>query len=135
MLKVANTRFIELTVPAGVSIGTSIKFPTDDELNLKSVSALESYDDGILVRTPANAPVVTLAKGAAVVLFLYDNNKAKFYGLPYNSINTTQNSGILRQFKDLNINLNKSYIMITSVAAIVAGDALAFSFMYDYQVS
>lgn len=131
MFAAKYTRYIRIVVPAGFTVGQIVPFPQDQEINLKPVQALETYENTILARTPDNEPVVSQAGGAEVVLYLYQENMARFYAIPYNSFNTQLNAGIVRQLKDLKINLQKSYIQITGNVTIAAGQALVFSFMYE----
>jgi len=134
MLKIQNTRLLEINVTAAPAVGDVYFFPNDNEIDLKFVDAIETYDNTILFSSPEGNPIVTLAGGAEVVLFLYQDSMARFYSVPYNSFNTVQNAGILRQLDNFKINLQKSYMQIVSVGTIANGDSIAISFMYNRAV-
>lgn len=129
-MKIRKTRIVEIDTTA-VSVGQTIPFSNDNELNLMEVNSIETYINTLLLTSPNGVPVVTQAAGAEVTVTFVCENDQRFYNIPYNSLNTQLNSGILRELQGLKINLQQSYITINSITTIGANQALVFGFMYE----
>lgn len=129
-MKISKSRLIEVDTNA-VSVGQTIPFPIDNELNLMKVNSIETYINTLLLTSPNSLPVVTQAAGSEVTVTLVTENEQRFYNIPYNSLNTQLNSGIMRELQGLVIDLQKSYVTINSITVIGANQALVFCFMYE----
>lgn len=137
MFRTKYSRGIQITITAedlAKGDGGIVNFETENELDRKIVSGIETYFDTILANAPDGSSIVTQAKAATIIVYLYDNNTCKFYGIPYNSFNTYLNAGIIRELKDFTITVNKCYIQLCDVAALAAGDTVYFNFLYDYDL-
>lgn len=129
-LKVGAFRLLEIVVPATITIGKPIYFQQDNELDGHIFDGLDTYDSTLLKTSPSGASVVTLVQGAEVLVFLSWKGDNRMNGIPYNTLNPSNNFGEIRQFRDMPIDLQKSYIQIQSTSSIVAGVSLCFGFMY-----
>lgn len=126
----SNYRTIEIVIN-NTSIGNTITFPQNNEIDGTIIDSIETFDNSILFASPeTNTEVVSYTQGADIVFTLYEQSTAKFYSIPYNSFNTPQNAGILRELQNLKINLRECSITIVGNSAIVAGKAVVFNFIF-----
>lgn len=129
-LKTGAFRLVEVIVPAAISIGTPIYFKQDNELDGHLFDGLITYDSTILKTGMSGNTVATLLQGAEVLVFLSWKGENRMNGIPFNDLNPVQNKGIIREFKNMPIDLQKSFVQIQSIGAIVAGVSLPFGFCY-----
>jgi hypothetical protein len=129
-LEIRNYRRKDLVVPAAPAAGMKIPFPVDMEIDGKIITGVETYNNTQLAIVNAGA-VVTAGAGAEATVFLVVGSDERIFAMPYQAFNTALNSGFIKLFKDLRINLTKSYIQLSSAATIVATNVLSVGFYYS----
>lgn len=112
------------------------------QLRNKKIVAIESHSRATLAVSPILAPVVlpagivdamctfsvqTMISGTKTV----GKNVEQIYQIPYFSMYRPGNNGYMMRFNMLRMDMSKSFIQLTSVLNITAGDSLLLGVFYE----
>ena len=136
MIKTQYYRGIEIEIPAGVTAGAKLPFPLqkNQQVNNKLLSGVETFTDAILSFTPTSQlTTITQAQGAAITVVLVEKSAdQKIYNIPYNALNTSLQSGIIRELQGVELDIQASYLLVNNTAVFGAGGQGAFiGLMYE----
>jgi len=127
-LRVEKAIFVELKLTK-VGPGVTLSFQDVPQLRGKFIQAIEAFTDEQLTLTPDNNPLIPSGSELEFAMTFNEESLKKIENIPYISLIALQNAGILRQFKNLEININKSIVRIGGATASV-GQSLGFMFYY-----
>jgi hypothetical protein len=129
-LYLENAETISLIVPANGA--TKIPFTENSNLRGKKVYAIEVIQDTGFSTDPHGNPFVDANQVFGSYLSLTDENgkREKIKDLPLIALLPYYNAGVLRYFKPMTIDLQKSYIIYTGPSSLVAGEAYCFVFYF-----
>jgi len=128
---IKNTYGVELNLPT-VTVGLRTNFQDIPQLRYNAVviTGIEAYTQSQLLSSPTGKTIVssTGILGISITLVVMDTEEV--YQLPYYSLVSGLNSGIVKEFANKRINIVKSYATILNTTGINAGESLFLSFMY-----
>jgi len=120
--------FVELKLTT-VATGTLITFQDVPQLRGSYVQGIEAFTDGQVTKTPTQNTVFAAAAAKEMLMTFVQGQENKFENIPYYTLISSNNGGLIREFRDLQVNINKSYVFIGGTTA-TANHALAFTFYY-----
>lgn len=128
---IQNTYLVEVNLPT-VTQGQNYPFLDNPNLRYPKIflHGMESLIDVQLSKSPNQSDIVTASGAAGIVLTLSVKDTEEVFQIPYLSLCTTVNAGLIREFANKQINLTKSYITVFDVTNLVAGQSAAFNFYY-----
>lgn len=129
MFVIEKSYFVELNFSSSVGVGKRYYFQDIPQLRGVKTCGIEAATTNELAVSPNNKTMVSLANSKFCLLTLAVNDTEVVYQLPVYSLITTEQGGILKQFKGLNINLVKSYITTTGTGPGL-DESLGFVFYY-----
>jgi len=128
---IKNTYGVELNLTT-VTQGLRTNFQDVPQLRYNAVviTGIEAYTVSQLASSPTGKNIISTAgcQGISITLVVMDTEEV--YQLPYYSLVSSLNSGIVKEFANKRINIVKSYATILNTTGINAGDSLYLSFMY-----
>lgn len=122
--------FVELQLKTGYSAGQFLTFLDVPQLRGMYVQGIEAFTDAQVTKTPTQNAVIEDAAKKEMLLSFFEMNDAKFENIPYYTLIASNNGGLIRPFKDLKININKSGVFVGGTTA-TALKSLAFCFYYS----
>jgi hypothetical protein len=134
-LIITNSYLAEINFTANAAAGQRIYFkdiptlsPRDGRTSIQTVG-LEAYCDADLSFSPSGAPLISAANMATLLVTLAVGSREVVYLIPANSLRSIIQSGVIRRFYNLPINIVKSYVQVVN-AGINAGESICFNFYY-----
>jgi hypothetical protein len=124
--------FVELNLKTGYAIGNQLNFLDVPQLSHAYVQGIEAFTDSQLAKTPTTNSVFEDAAKTQVLMTFKQLDDQRYENIPYYTLMATNNGGLIRNFHDLQININSSYAFMGGTTA-TAGKSLAFVFYYSYQ--
>jgi hypothetical protein len=118
---------IPLTTTAA---GSTINFADVPQLRGKFVQGIETFTNAQITKTPTQRNVIGNLNGANFLVNLLTDSETTFEYIPYFTLIPASNGGIIREFKNLKININKSNIYITSPSGLTVNESAVFNFYY-----
>lgn len=110
--------------------GNSVQFLDVPQLHGKYVQGVEAFTAAECSLSPTqNTVIADGAKNGLLMTFIQGNDKV-IENLPYFTLIAKENAGIIREFKNLKININKSSAYIADATNIVSGTVALFTFYY-----
>ena len=94
------------------------------------MQGIEAFTDLQLGKTPTQNTVFTNSAVKDVLMTFVEGNANRFENIPYYTLVSSLNGGLVREFKNLKININKSFCYLGGTTA-VANTSLAFTFYYS----
>jgi len=94
------------------------------------IQGIESYTDKEVALSPNNAPIITPAGGTGLIVTLAVRETEEIYQMPYYTLYSSYNSGLIREFANKQINLTKSYVTILDATNLTAAQSCIFNFYY-----
>jgi hypothetical protein len=122
--------FVPLILPSGYATGAFITFADVPQLRGAHVQGIEAFTDAQLTKTPLQASVFEDAAKKEMMMTFVEDADNRFENVPYYTLIASSNGGLIRTFKDLKININKSGVFIGGTTA-TAGKSLALVFYYS----
>ena len=131
---ITNSYLVELNLPT-VSLGQRYTFLDVPQLRYNAViiDGIEAFTNSQLATSP-NAKNIISANGSLnIVVTLVVDETEELYQIPYFTLISANNAGLIREFANKRINLVKSYATILNTASLTAGESLIFNFYYRKQ--
>lgn len=125
---IARSILVELNI-ATVSQGANYNFQDVPELRGKLIYGIEAFSDSHVAKTPFGNTVVANGSIDDVLLTLSVGTDEQVANIPYYTLVSANNGGLIRQFANLPVNLTKSYVKLVN-NTITNGHSLLFNFYY-----
>lgn len=124
---------IELTMTT-IAVGQRYKFNDIPQLRAPSifVQGIEAFTAAELSQTPDGRVTIAAASAAGVTVTFVVRETEELFNIPYSTLVSATNAGIIRMFANKQINLSKSYITVLDAAGINANESVLFNFYYKY---
>jgi hypothetical protein len=128
---ITNSYLVELNLPS-ISLGQRYTFLDVPQLRYNAViiEGLEAFTEVQLATSPNNKAIITALGSLNLVLTLVVNETEEIYQIPYYTLISANNAGLIREFANKRINLVKSYITILNTTNLTAGQSVIFNFYY-----
>ena len=122
---------VELNLPT-ISLGQRYTFLDVPQLRYNAViiEGLEAFTVEQLKVSPNNKAIISATASLNLVLTLVVDETEELYQIPYYTLISGQNAGLIREFANKRINLVKSYITILNTTGLTAGESAIFNFYY-----
>lgn len=127
--KFEKSILVELKITS-TTAGTQITFNDVPQLRGKYVQAVEVFTATHVAKTPTQLTTVADAAKNGILVNLDVNSNVIIENIPYYTLISANNGGLIREFKNLLVNINKSNIYIGDGTNIVANTAALFCFYY-----
>jgi len=118
---------LKLTSNSG---GTSLNFADVPQLRGKYVQGIEAFTDAQVKKTMTQTDVIADAGKNGLLCNIVVDSDTILENLPYYTLISTYNGGLIREFKNIKININKSNIYIGDGTNIVTNTSAFFTFYY-----
>jgi hypothetical protein len=128
---ITNSYLVELNLPT-IALGQRYTFLDVPQLRYNAViiEGLEAFTNVQLAKSPNNKDVITANDSLNLVLTLVVDETEDLYQIPYYTLISGNNAGLIREFANKRINLVKSYITVLNAGSLVAGSSAMFNFYY-----
>lgn len=128
---ITNSYLVELNLPS-IALGQRYTFLDVPQLRYNAViiEGLEGFTNTQLAVSPNNKNIITSAGSLNLVLTLVVDETEDIYQIPYYTLISSNNAGLIREFANKRINLVKSYITILNTTGLTAGESAIFNFYY-----
>lgn len=130
-LVIQRSYLVELNL---TSIAAGQKYYFLDVPQLRSgsymVQGIEAFDVTQILVSPNSKNVVSAAGSLCPLITFSVRDTEEFYQIPYYTLISKNNAGLIRMFYNKQINLVKSYATLTSVTGLTAAESLLFNFYY-----
>lgn len=132
---ITNSYLVELNLPT-VSLGQRYTFLDVPQLRYNAViiDGLEAFTRDQLATSPNNKSIITNAASINIVCTFVVDETEEVYQIPYYTLISANNAGLIREFANKRINLVKSYATILNTTGLTATESLIFNFYYRKQV-
>jgi len=132
---ITNSYLVELNLPT-VSLGQRYTFLDVPQLRYNAViiDGIEAFQNDQLATSPNNKAVINANAVSGIVITLVIDETEDLYQIPYYTLVSANNAGLIREFANKRINLVKSYATILNTTGLTAGQSLMFNFYYRKQV-
>lgn len=127
--KFEKSILVELKITSTTS-GNTLAFNDVPQLRGKYVQAVEVFTATQVAKTPTQLTTVADAGKNGILVNFDVNSEVVFENIPYYTLISSNNGGLIREFKNLLININKSNIYIGDGTNIVANTSALFCFYY-----
>mgnify|MGYP003406041045 FL=1 len=117
--KFEKSILVEVPITAATT-GKSFQFPDTPQLVNKFVQGVEVFTVTQVAKTPTQATTVAAAGATGIMVNLQVNNDAVIENIPYYTLISSLNGGLIREFKNIPLNVTKSTILIGDATNIVA---------------
>jgi hypothetical protein len=131
---ITNSYLVELNLPT-ISLGQRYTFLDVPQLRYNAViiDGLEAFTADQLATSPNNKTIIPATSAQGIVLTLVVDETEELYQIPYYTLISGNNAGLIREFANKRINLVKSYATILNTTGLTAGNSLIFNFYYRKQ--
>jgi hypothetical protein len=128
---ITNSYLVELNLPT-ISLGQRYTFLDIPQLRYNSViiEGIEAFSVDQLAVSPNNKTIVSTAATLNLVLTLVVDETEELYQIPYYTLISSENAGLIREFANKRINLVKSYVTILNTTGLTAAQSVIFNFYY-----
>jgi hypothetical protein len=128
---ITNSYLVELNFPT-ISLGQRYTFLDVPQLRYNAViiEGLEAFTVDQLKVSPNNKAIISATSSLNLVLTLVVDETEELYQIPYYTLISGENAGLIREFANKRINLVKSYITILNTTGLTAGESAIFNFYY-----
>jgi hypothetical protein len=132
---ITNSYLVELNLPT-ISLGQRYTFLDVPQLRYNAViiDGLEAFTSDQLATSPNAKTIIPANAAQNIVLTLVVDETEDMYQIPYYTLISGNNAGLIREFSNKRINLVKSYATILNVTNLTANQSLIFNFYYRKQV-
>jgi hypothetical protein len=116
-----------------VAVGQTFQFPDNQIIRGQEVTvyAIEAFNAVQCTKTPSSLDVVTLAGSANLVVTFQDASSInRVFEIPYYTLISYLNGGMIREFKPFKCVLSKSYVKILDGTSLTANQAAFFNIVY-----
>lgn len=131
---ITNSYLVELNLST-IGLGQRYTFLDVPQLRYNAViiDGLEAFTAAQLATSPNQKTIVSAAASVNVVMTFVVDETEEIYQIPYYTLISSNNAGLIREFANKRINLVKSYATILNVSGLSAGESLIFNFYYRKQ--
>lgn len=126
---IQNSELIELVLDS--TSKSKFTFAESQNIRGRKVKAIEVFTLAMCAISPQGNTLVQesdLVSGSFLTLSI--GGKEKIKDLPLTSLMPTNNNGLMRNFDDIEIDLQKSYVTFPVTKAFAAGEVILFNFYY-----
>lgn len=118
-------------VPAANQVYPFVDYP-QLRLNMQSVKVrgLGCFTETQLLKSPNGNTLVSQVTGMVLTLQVSDSSQDVFM-IPCIDLVSGSNSGLIRMFRDKQINFTKSYITILDATALSQNESVCFNVIYE----
>lgn len=95
------------------------------------VQGIEAYNSSQVTLSPNGANIVTAAGATGLVVTFAVRETEEVYQIPYYTLISSANGGLIREFANKQINLTKSYVTILDATALAPAQSAIFNFYYQ----
>jgi hypothetical protein len=129
MPKFTKSILVEIPITT-LANGSTINFNDVPQLRGKYVQGIETYTQNEVTKTQTQRTVIAAANVSSFLCNFVTDSETIFENIPYFTMNTYNNGGIIREFKNLKININKSNIYIANGSGLATTQSALFTFYY-----
>ena len=129
MPKFTKSILVEIPITT-LANGSTINFNDVPQLRGKYVQGIETYTQNEVTKTQTQRTVIAAANVSSFLCNFVTDSETIFENIPYFTMNTYNNAGIIREFKNLKININKSNIYIANGSGLATTQSALFTFYY-----
>lgn len=126
---IENTYLVEVNLGT-VAAQKRINFQFVPQLEGTEIYAIQSFSGSDLPTSPNGSTVATTAGLSACTVTFVIGDDEKIYILPLSDLRSANIYGFQRMFKNLKINLTKSYITIQTTTGLTNNDSVLLNFIY-----
>jgi hypothetical protein len=126
---IENTYLVEVNLGT-VATQKRINFQFVPQLEGTEIYAIQAFSGTDLPTSPNGSTVATTAGLAACTVTFVIGDDEKIYILPLSDLRSANIYGFQRMFKNLKINLTKSYITIQTTTGLTNNDSILVNFIY-----
>jgi hypothetical protein len=128
---IENSYLVEVNLPS-ITLGQRYTFIDIPQLRYNAVTmmGIEAFTGSQLATSPNNKTVIAAAGSVNIVCTFVVNETEDIYQIPYYTLISANNAGLIREFQNKRINLVKSYITILNVTGLNANESVMFNFYY-----
>jgi hypothetical protein len=133
-LIIKRSQLLEAQIVSTPAVGKKYQFTEIPNLSRNNiiVYGIEAFTTTQLTTTPNNNTPISAAESLGIVVTLVDNNNnEKIYQLPYYTAIRSLNGGFVLMFKPFILNITRSYVQLTNVSTIAAGEVAVFNVYYS----
>lgn len=113
-----------------VANGSTINFNDVPQLRGKYVQGIETYTSDQVSRSATQRAVIGSGSQSAFLCNLVTDSEITFENIPYFTLISSNNGGLIREFNNLKININKSSIYISFNTGLTTSQSALFTFYY-----
>lgn len=116
-----------------ISAGQIFQFPDNQIIRGQEVTVygIEAFDQTQVTKTPNSNNVVGQTGAAGLVVTFQDNTSTnRVYEIPYYTLLSYLNGGIIREFKPFKCILSKSYVKVLDGTNLTVNEAAFFNLIY-----
>lgn len=132
MARFTKSILVELQITTTAN-GSSINFSDVPQLRGKFVQGIEAYTSSQVSRTQTQRTVIGSGSQSCFLVNLVTDSETVFENIPYYTFIASNNGGIIREFKNLKININKSNVYICFNTGLTTSQSALFTFYYTEQ--
>lgn len=129
MIRIFNSYLVELNFAAAPAAGTKTYFLDIPFLRDKYIYGIETVTASQMAVSPTSKAMITQANSLTGALTLVQKSTEIFFQTPMALLITNFNSGIVKEFSPVQLDLQKSYVQVFS-AGIAATESVCFNFIY-----
>lgn len=132
---IENSYLVEVNLPS-ITLGQRYTFLDIPQLRYNAVTmmGIEAFTANQLATSPNNKTVISAAGSVNIVCTFVVNETEDIYQIPYYTLISSNNAGLIREFQNKRINLVKSYITILNVTGLNANESVMFNFYYKKDI-
>lgn len=131
---ITSSYLVELNLPT-ISLGQRFTFLDVPQLRYNAViiDGIEAFTNAQLATSPNAKAVINASASLGIVVTLVVDETEDIYQIPYYTLISANNAGLIREFANKRINLVKSYATILNTTGLSTGQSLMFNFYYRKQ--
>jgi hypothetical protein len=126
---IENTYLVEVNLGT-IGVQKRINFQFVPQLEGTEIYAIQSFSQTDLSLSPNGSQVATTSGLSSCSVTFVIGDDEKIYTLPLSDLRSANIYGFQRMFKNLKINLTKSYITIQNTSGLNANDSVLVNFIY-----
>jgi hypothetical protein len=125
------TRSILVELPLTTTAnGSTLNFNDVPQLRGKFVQGIEAYTSTQVSKSQTQRTIIGSGSQSAFLVNLVTDSETTFENIPYFTLISSNNGGLIREFNNLKININKSNIYISFNTGLTTAQSALFTFYY-----